>query len=224
MSIKLGLHGANGRMGIAIDEAVSKNDAFSLVAKFTKHDTLTSFALCDVIIDFSSTEALSKILETALKYEKKILIGTTGLSNEQFEQIKSASESIAILYAPNTSIGANLLIEMSAKIAKFLHGYDIEITDTHHKNKKDSPSGTALAISSSIESSINDLKKIRFSSIRTGDVCGEHEVIFTNENEIITIGAKALSRSVFADGALVATKWLNTAPPGLYTMRDVFKF
>lgn len=244
MTIKIGIHGASGRMGLAVEEAIAKDSRFYLAAKYSRSyefSTLLDLVLSsDVIIDFSSPEGLFPLLEIAKTYHKKILIGTTGLLEQHFHQIEKAAQVIAVLHAPNTSIGANLLIEMAGKMAKVLSGYDAEIIDLHHQYKKDAPSGTALAIGKNIALAkeqkfenvavFNRVNKgerqndeIGFSSIRAGGIWGEHEVIFANSSEVITLGARALSRDVFADGALTAAHWLNSKGPGLYTMKEVLE-
>lgn len=242
MTVKIGIHGASGRMGVAVAEAMSKNKKFSLVAKFTRADSLDKLhdlvSSSDVIIDFSAPSALSALLEIATKHRKKILIGTTGFSDEHLRLIKKAAETIAVLHAPNTSIGANLVIAMAGKMAEILGDYDAEIIDLHHKYKKDAPSGTALEIGKSIalarrqkfeniavvDRATRGLRsdgEIGFSSVRAGSIWGEHEVIFANTSEVITIGTRALSREVFADGALEAAYWLHSKGQGLYSMKDV---
>lgn len=246
MTIKIGLHGSSGRMGIAVTEAISRQShEFSLVKNFTRDgDTNQLLEFClsaDVVIDFSAADALQNLLEAATNANRKIVIGTTGLSNDHIQLMKKASQFIAILHAPNTSIGANLVMEMAGKMSKILASYDVEIIDTHHRYKKDAPSGTALAIGQNI--AINRQQKfediavfdrankgvrqkgdIGFSSLRSGGVCGKHEVIFAESSEVITISSEALTRDVFADGALFAAKWLNSVIiPGLYSMQDVLK-
>ena len=246
MTIKIGLHGSSGRMGIAVTDAILRqNDKFSLAKTFTRFEDVNQlldfFLAVDVIIDFSAADALQNILKIATKANRKIVIGTTGLSNIHIQLIKEAAQSIAILYAPNTSIGANLIIELAGKMSKILADYDVEIIDTHHRYKKDSPSGTALAIGQSIaknrqqkfeDTAVFDRVnkgarrkgEIGFSSLRSGGICGKHEVIFAETSEVITIGSEALTRDVFAEGALFAAKWLNSVvTPGLYSMQDVLK-
>lgn len=246
MTINIGLHGASGRMGIAVAEAISRqSDKFSLVTKFTRVQTnnkLLDFCLAvDVIIDFSVADALINLLEAATTANRKIVIGTTGLSNVHVQAMEKAAKYIAVLYAPNTSIGANLVIEIAGKMSKILGDYDVEISDIHHRYKKDAPSGTALAIGQNIaknrerkfeEVAVFDRVgkgsrqngDIGFSSLRAGGICGEHEVIFAGSSEVITISARALSREVFAEGALFAARWLNSVvKPGLYSMQDALK-
>lgn len=245
MTIKIGIHGASGRMGTAVIQAVSKNNNFTLAATFASSNEIAQLGdfcfACDVIIDFSTPFALAKLLENAISCNKNILIGTTGLSSDHFTLLEQAASSIAVLHAPNTSIGANLLIEMAGRLGKILANYDAEIVDLHHRHKKDAPSGTALAIGKTIATArsckfddvavLDRMKKgarqddeIGFSSLRAGGVWGEHEVLFASDSEVITIGARALSRSVFADGALLAAKWLFGKKPGLYSMQDVLEW
>lgn len=244
--INIGLHGASGRMGTAVIDAIAKQSAkFVLVAKFSKQhnkDELIDFCFpADIIIDFSTPDALKRLLKISTETGKKLVIGTTGLSSAHIKEIKKASKTIAILCSPNMSIGANLLIEMAGKISKILENYDAEIIDIHHRYKKDSPSGTALAIGQNI-AKYRDQKfdavavfdranlgirkdgDIGFSLLRSGGICGEHKVIFAGPTEVVTIGARALSREVFANGALFAASWLNTiTEPGLYRMQDILK-
>ena len=244
--INIGLHGASGRMGAAVTEAIARqSDKFDLVTKFSKHRnnyTLLDFCLAsDIIIDFSSADALENLLKVSTETDKKLVIGTTGLSSTHLKEIEKASKSIAILYSPNMSIGANLVIEMAGKISRILEDYDVEIIDIHHRHKKDSPSGTAIAIGQNIakhreqkfeEVAVFDrvnkgIRKdgdIGFSALRSGGIWGEHEVMFAGSTEVVTIGSRALSREVFANGALFAARWLSSiTEPGLYLMQDIFK-
>ena len=168
----------------------------------------------------------------------RLVVGTTGLQAEHFEYLKELSKHVAVLYTTNTSLGANLVAMLSAKAAQILQGYDIEITEAHHKHKKDAPSGTALMIGQRISDALDvDFNKaavfdrankgerqdgeIGFSSIRAGGILGENEVLFADENELITIGSRALSRGTYADGALFVARWLSDKKPGLYSMQDV---
>lgn len=241
--VKLGISGANGRMGKAIESIIdSQKDKYHLAAKLTssstKEDVENSCRSCDVIIDFSQPAALKTLIDSAAKFSTNILVGTTGLESEHFRYIEEAAKDIAVIYAPNTSLGANLIEDLSIRAAKILVGYDAEIIEAHHKNKKDSPSGTALAIGKSIakarqidfdSNAIFDRcnkgqrqkDDITFSSIRGGGIFGEHKVIFAGDNEVITIGHSALSREAFAQGAVLSALWLIGKKPGLYSIRDV---
>ena len=241
--IKIGISGANGRMGKTIESLISsKKGRFELAAKLTssstKEDIENSCKICDVIIDFSQPTGLKALMHSAAKFPTNILVGTTGLESEHFRYIETAAKNIAVIYAPNTSLGANLLEDLSIRAASILNGYDTEIIEAHHKHKKDSPSGTALAIGESIAKTRHidfdsnavfdrynkgqrQKDDITFSSIRGGGIFGEHKVIFAGDNEVITIGHSALSREAFAQGAVVAASWLIGKKPGLYSMRDV---
>lgn len=241
--IKVGINGANGRMGKAIESVISsKKDRFELVAKLTssstKEDIENSCKICDVIIDFSQPAGLKSLISAAIRSSTNILVGTTGLESEHLHYMELAAKDIAVIYAPNTSLGANLLEDLSIRAANILDGYDAEIIEAHHKHKKDSPSGTALAIGKSIAKTrqidfdsnavfdrcsqgLRQQDDITFSSIRGGGIFGEHKVIFAGDNEVITIGHSALSRAAFAEGAVFAASWLIGKKPGLYSMRDV---
>lgn len=241
--IKVGISGANGRMGKAIETMVgSKNNNFELTAKLTssstKDDVESSCRVCDVIIDFSKPGSLKHLMHFAAKSSTNIVVGTTALESEHFQYMEEAAKDIAVIYAPNTSLGANLLEDLSVRAASVLNDYDAEIIEAHHKHKKDSPSGTALAVGKSIAktrqidfdaSAVFDRCKrglrqkddITFSSIRGGGIFGEHEVIFAGNHEVITIGHRALSREAFAEGAVFAAFWIIGKAPGLYSMRDV---
>lgn len=241
--VKVGISGANGRMGNAIESVLDlKRSKFELSAKLTssstKKDIENSCRVCDIIIDFSRPEGLKDLMQFAAEFSTNILVGTTALEKEHFRYMEIAAKNIAVIYAPNTSLGANLLEELSIRAADMLHNYDAEIIEAHHRNKKDSPSGTALAVGKSIAKTrqidfnshavfdrcsrgARQKDDITFSSIRGGGIFGEHEIIFAGDNEVITIGHKALSRRAFAEGAVFAAFWLVGREPGLYSMRDV---
>jgi 4-hydroxy-tetrahydrodipicolinate reductase len=243
--IKLGINGANGKMGKEILSVInSQQNNFKILAMLTSSssvsDVETACKLCDVIIDFSQPEAIKNLTYFAAKHFTKIVIGTTGLKSEHFQHIESAAKDTAIIYAPNTSIGANILQDLAIRATRILKDYDVEIVEAHHRYKKDSPSGTAIAIGQSIAkakqidfaaNAIFDRynkgprKKddIAFSSIRGGGIFGEHEVIFAGEDELVTIEHKALSRRAFAEGAVKAALWIAKKTPGLYSMRDVLE-
>jgi 4-hydroxy-tetrahydrodipicolinate reductase len=199
-----------------------------------------AFKKADVIIDFSAPEASMRHLEFAAHYKKAIVIGTTGFSHGQREKIKELSAGARVLMSPNMSIGVNLLFKLVSESAKALgKDYDIEITEAHHRHKKDAPSGTAMRIAEVIAGAINcDLEKaavygrkgiigerrpeeIGILSIRAGDIVGDHTVLFGGPGERIEITHKASSRETFARGAVKAAVWLAGKPEGLYDMQDV---
>lgn len=244
MTIRIGLSGTTGKMGQAVSSSISnQHNEFALVASLPKHaeeiHLVKLMQLTDIVIDFSAPEALDAIVPAAITAKVKLLVGTTGLEHKHFALLEGAASHIPVLYAPNTSISACLLTSLAGKVAKILPEFDVEIIDKHHKYKKDAPSGTAIAIGQSValnrkqifeqvanfdrtKHPVHKQGEIGFSSIRAGEIIGEHEVFFVNQDEMFTLGARALSRQVFAEGALFAAKWLNSQNNnGLYSMQDV---
>lgn len=246
-TINIGLHGSSGRMGKAVVKAIEKSEnKFYLVTVFSRQQNksilLDFCSRADIVIDFSSPDALEDLLKIASRTKTKLVIGTTGLSKGQVKQINKTSKIIPILYSPNMSIGSNLIIEIAGKLSKILKTYDVEIIDIHHRNKKDSPSGTSIAIGKRIAKyrkqkfeqvavfdrvnrGLRKYGEIGFSSIRSGEILGEHKVIFAGSTEVVSVGANALSREVFANGALFAASWLHSiTKPGLYSIQKIFNF
>ena len=194
----------------------------------------------DVLIDFTSPRATMAHLALCLANKKAIVIGTTGLSESQQQSVAEAAESIPVVFAPNMSIGVNLCFKLLEQAAAVLgDDVDIEISEAHHRNKKDAPSGTALKMGEIIAdtlgrnldecavygregtSEIRDRKTIGFATIRAGDIVGDHTVTFAGLGERIEITHKASSRMTFASGAVRAAAWLSDKDAGLYSMQDV---
>jgi 4-hydroxy-tetrahydrodipicolinate reductase len=191
----------------------------------------------EVLIEFTTPEATVQ----HLSYDKPHVIGTTGLSDEQQERVEAASHSVPIVRAPNMSVGVNLLREVVRKIsAKLGEGYDIEIVEAHHRNKKDAPSGTALflarAAAEGRERNLDEITvygregpaprqegEIGIHALRGGAVVGEHRLVFYSGGEEVEVIHRALSRRTFADGALRAARFAANAQPGLYSMADVLE-
>jgi 4-hydroxy-tetrahydrodipicolinate reductase len=244
MTLKIGVCGGNGRMGQEMIAAISAGrQKYVLTGTLTRgsndQDIKRLCEVSDVIIDFSTPDALSSLLKIAGASKTNVIIGTTGLDGKHFEMINKAGDDIAVLYAPNTSLGANLVALLSAKSAKILpNNYDIEIVEAHHRHKQDAPSGAAIMIGREIAASMGSnfeekanfgrhLKgkrkdgEIGFSSVRAGGIFGEHTVIIASEHEVIRIQHQALGRAVFAEGALVAADWIARKAPGVYSMKDV---
>lgn len=221
MRLDIGICGATGRVGKLILQKVVAFSNIKIMEKFNSSNDLSDLdKFCKnskVIIDFSSPEILDKLLENAVAHSSKLVIGTTGFSQKQFDLIEKASFSIPILYSPNMSFGANLISLFAAKLGDFLNDYDVDIIDYHHRFKKDAPSGTALMIGT-------DIAKARFSSIRAGGIVGKHEVLFSGLDEIISIKHDVLNRDCFAIGALKAAIWISDKEKGLYSMKDMFSF
>lgn len=171
-----------------------------------------------VLVDFSASQALEAHLNTALSTQSAYLVGTTGLTQEHFKKLDQAAQAIPVLWAPNTSLGANLLIELTQISSAVLKDFNVLIQDVHHQHKKDSPSGTALALQKAVG------KNCEIQSSRIGEVTGVHEVTFSNPYETVSLRHEALDRQIFAQGALLASFFLSQQSPGLYTMKDVLGF
>jgi len=194
---------------------------------------------CDVAVDFSSPTVTATHLAGCVATGKPLVIGTTGLSADTYRELERTARHIALLVAPNTSMGLTLLLEISRQCARALPlQFDAEILDSHHRDKRDAPSGTALALGEAIAeargvefdrhaaqghhpAAVRRQGDIGFASLRGGDVVGEHTVIFAGNGEQLVLGHRVTDRVVFARGALEAAAWLATRPPGRYTMRDV---
>ena len=176
---------------------------------------------CDVCVDFTRPEYTMKILEKCIKQNKKLVIGTTGFTDTQIKEIELASTKISILKASNMSIGINLCLKLVEKATSSIGDCsDIDIIEHHHKHKVDMPSGTSLAFEEVIKNNLSDKKDINHHCLRVGNVVGDHMVKYTLENESIEINHKSFDRKIFAEGAILAIKWISSKKKGLYNMSD----
>jgi len=251
--IKITITGALGRMGKALVQRLSKKKGLKLFSltdvksnkivngiKIQKNN-LDAFKKTDVIIDFSSPKASIEILKYAKKFKKKVVIGTTGFTQKQNNLIKNYSKKIAIFKSGNMSLGINLLEYIVNILSKKISGdYHIGISDDHHKNKVDYPSGTALMLANAVSKGKNknlesmkgkfflnkkgslQKNKVNFFIKRKGNTVGKHSVIFNNKIENIELKHTAFSRELFADGALNAAIWISKKSKGLFNMQDMF--
>lgn len=225
--IRISLIAPGGRMGKAIAAAVADDPAFAI-----DQDN------GDVLVDFSAPAALEASLNRAITAKLPILIGTTALDQRADDRIAEASKHVAVLRAANTSIGVNLLAELVERAAQVLGpDWDIEIAETHHRNKTDAPSGTALLLGDAAARGRGSpvdaergrdgtgLKRsagaIGFAILRGGTVAGDHDVLFLGPDERLILSHRAESRMIFARGALAAARFLVDKPAGLYSMQDV---
>ena len=202
-----------------------------------------AFSNVDVIVDFTIPKCTLEVLEFAVKTKKRVVIGTTGFTKRQEKIIKKYSKKIPILKAGNMSLGVNLLMYLTEIASKSLgKKFLSKVYEVHHKGKKDYPSGTALMLGEGISIGKNKnfysmigkkylnkksfpySKKINFNSLRKGSVIGKHEVLFSSGKEVITLNHEAFDRSLFAEGALSAARWIISKKPGLYSMRNVLNF
>jgi 4-hydroxy-tetrahydrodipicolinate reductase len=192
----------------------------------------------DVLIDFSNHVCIDDILSFGISKGIPLVICTTGFTGEEKQRMSKAAENIPILNSANMSIGVNLILSLVRQAAAALYGdFDIEIVEKHHNQKADSPSGTALMIADAINESLNNELEYNFGrhsktekrgkrelgihAVRGGAIVGEHDVIFAGGGEVIEINHSALSRDVFAHGALRAARFLADKENGLYSMKDV---
>lgn len=254
--IRLAIAGAAGRMGRCILECASRDQLFTITAALTSADCphlgqtiridnkdyLFRDSLdepCDVLIDFTLAEGTMHWLEICASKKIPMVIGATGHNEEQIKAIDKVSASIPIVKAPNCSVGIQAIANVLNKIAKDLGtGYDVEIVESHHRNKIDAPSGTALSLANIIAKATNRSKddfifgrqsqtgqrpggQIAIHSVRMGEIVGQHEIHFSGHGETVTLRHTAHSRDTFAAGAFRAATWITNQPPGLYTMKNV---
>jgi 4-hydroxy-tetrahydrodipicolinate reductase len=241
VSLAVGIAGANGRMGRALREAVAATEGFSLGAAFDVGDDVAkAVAACDVVIDFTRPEGTLAHLEACRKARRRMVIGTTGFQPAEVERIREAAREIAIVLAPNMSIGVNVAAKLVDLAARSLGPeYDIEVFEMHHRLKVDAPSGTALRLGEvAAKARGATLEKdaayarhghtgerkagsIGFSVARGGDVVGDHTVYFAGPGERIEITHRSASRANYAQGALRAARFLQDKASGLYDMQAV---
>lgn len=263
--IRIIVNGAAGRMGRAIVALAGEDPDFRIVGAVDARghpdlgkdagvtagvsalgvplssELAEKIAEADVVVDFSEKESTRTCVEIACQAGKAVVIGTTGLAEEDIARIKKAAESIAVVLSPNMSVGVNVLFEIVEETARKLKGYDIEIIEVHHNKKKDAPSGTAKRLGQIVaDATGRDLSRdgvygrqgmvgerkpseIGLHAARAGDVVGEHTVMFAGPGERVELTHRAHSRNTFAAGALRAARFAAAAPPGFYSMADVLE-
>jgi 4-hydroxy-tetrahydrodipicolinate reductase len=193
----------------------------------------------DVIVDFSNASAVDGLMDYCVDKNIPVVLCSTGLSDEQMDKVRRASEKVAVLKSANMSVGINVLLKVLREIAPTLSdaGFDIEIVEKHHNQKVDAPSGTALALADSINDSLDHKfdyvydrstrrmkrpgNEIGISAVRGGSIVGDHDVIFAGRDEVITLSHTAYSRAIFGKGAIEAARFLAGKTPGMYDMSDV---
>ena len=263
MTTRLAIAGVSGRMGRALLEAIAADADCSLAMAIDRagsplvgqdagvvYGTVAGVPVvsqiegglgnAQALIDFTRPEATLTYLDVCVANKLPLVIGTTGFDEAGTARIRAAAKHIPIVFAPNMSVGVNLLMKLAELAARVLEeGYDIEIIEAHHRHKVDAPSGTALGLGRAVAHALNrDLAAcavygregttgerapgtIGFATVRGGDIVGDHTLMFAGVGERIELTHKASSRATFAQGALRAAKWLLAQPPGLYDMRDV---
>ena len=248
--VKLIMHGCNGKMGQVISKIVKEDPNAEMVAGIDKYTGIAndypvfeSISKCDVeadvIIDFSNTSAVDELLDYCVEKKVPVVLCTTGLSEEQLEKVKETSKKVAVLKSANMSLGVNMLLKLLQDAAKVLApaGFDIELVEKHHNQKLDVPSGTALLLADGIkeirpaavynigrhENGKRTDEEIGIHSLRMGNVVGEHEVIINTGTQTLSIKHEAHDRSLFAEGAIAAAKFLNGKAAGFYDMTNIIK-
>lgn len=248
--LRLILSGCNGRMGRALEHLCAAQPDLEIAAGFdllgTGDRDFPVFSSpaefqgqADAVIDFSSPAALPALLDFCTARRLPVVLATTGYSQEQLAAIDRAAERIPVFRSANMSVGVNVLLALVRQATAALGGdYDIEIVEKHHNKKVDAPSGTALMLADAAASALpcqpdyvydrhsvrraRAKEEIGICSVRGGGIVGDHDVLFAGENEVITLSHSAMSREVFASGAIRAARFLSgVASPGLYSMTDL---
>jgi 4-hydroxy-tetrahydrodipicolinate reductase len=261
--MKICMAGACGRMGRRILEMAAREDEIIIAGAFdlpanagtviaagmesgkpvnvtVGGDAAAEIGKADVLIDFTLPEGVVANVRTAAEAGKAAVIGTTGLSGTQVDELRALSAQVPIVYAPNMSVGVNLLFKLTSEVAGILGlDYNVEITEIHHNQKKDSPSGTARRLAERAAEALGlsydenvahgregivgarPKHEIGMHALRGGDVVGEHTVAFVGMGERIELTHKAHNRDNFAQGAIIAARFCASAKPGLYDMQDV---
>lgn len=221
--VRVLLIGAKGRMGKAIVDLAKGDPSIEIVAQCDLGDPIEpTMKNCDVAVDFSHANVIEGICRASLQHRRPLVIGTTGHSVEQRGVIEKAAESVSIVFASNFSVGVNALFALTRNAAAILQPeFNVEIIETHHKLKKDAPSGTAKTLAEILGGARKSDSEIQIQSIREKEVVGEHTVIFSGLGERLELTHRASSREIFARGALRAAQWIIGKPAGLYSMQDV---
>ena len=213
-------------MGQAIMQAIDVADDLQVSGVWARGDSIDEVvAAADVIIDFSLPDATAILLEAVMRHRKPLVCGVSGLDDSLWAMLQKAATVIPLVYDRNMSQGIAVLDDLVGRAGRSLGTeFAVEVHETHHVHKVDSPSGTALQLGESIaaarpQETAEDA--VRFEVERRGEVPGEHSVIFSSPTETLTLGHSVTTRQVFADGALRAARWVSVQPPGFYRMRDV---
>jgi len=240
-TIRYAIAGANGRMGKTLVEAIQRTPDAKLAAAFDLGDDVeAALTGADCLIDFTRPAGTLAHLEICRRRGLRMVIGTTGFSAEEKQQIATATREIAIVCAPNMSVGVNAVFKLLDVAARILDSdYDVEVIEAHHRHKVDAPSGTALRMGEVVAAALGrkltdcavfgreghtgerPATQIGFSTIRGGDIVGDHTVLFAGTGERIEITHKSASRMSYALGALRAARFLRGHATGLFDMQDV---
>lgn len=249
--VRIALLGASGRMGQAVLQAAAEHQGIAVTAALVRagsaalgqeshglrysDDLAAALSAADVLLDFSMPAGTAAALAACLKAKKPLVTGVTALDADLKARLKAAGRDIPVLAAPNMSLGVALLTRMAEQAARVLgQDFDVEIQETHHKHKKDAPSGTALALGAAVaaargvpapdagsRSGLRQAGSIGFAVTRAGDIVGDHTVLFAGAGERLELTHRAQSRATFAQGALDAARWIAGKPAGVYSLGDL---
>ncbi len=245
--MKIILNGALGKMGRSLTKFIGNSEKNILVAAMIDKKAFPDDGIysdindfggsADVIIDFSNHSACENLLKYAVEYKIPVVIATTGHTDCELQLIKDSAEKIPVFFSSNMSLGIAALCRFTKCLSSLFPDANIEIVETHHNSKKDSPSGTALTIAEEIKSvrpasivncarcgvAIREENEIGIHSIRLANVVGEHEVIISNGRETMRIKHEAHSRSLYAEGAIAAAEFIQERKSGLFSVKDIIK-
>ncbi len=216
--------GAKGKMGQALSRAAEKIPGLAVTARIERGQEPSKLIPdADVVVDFSAHEATVPLARLCAQYKKAMVIGTTGHTEAERKELLNISAQVPMVWSSNFSTGVNALFWLTGKAAEMLGpDFDLEIVETHHRQKKDAPSGTAKTLAQILaRTRQRPESEISVRSLREGDVVGDHTVIFTTAGERLELTHKAASRETFAGGALRAAQWVAGKAPGVYDMQDV---
>lgn len=222
--LRLAVCGATGRTGSRVAALAALDPRFRLVERV---DSARAKAFenevsgCDVVVDFSVPDATVRFAAACARADVPVVIGTTGLTDVQKAQVARAAAKTPVFLAPNFSRGVTLLLHLAAEAARLAPDLDAAIVETHHKTKKDAPSGTALRLAQAVTQARRGSDEVPTLSLRLGGVVGDHALTFAGPHETLELSHRAQSRDVFAAGALDAALWLARKKPGLYDMLDL---
>ncbi len=242
--VRIALLGASGRMGRTVLAIAATDPAVRITAALVAPESraagqdtgelaggprsglaltsdLAALGGAQVVIDFSTAQATRGHLAACVQAGRPLVLCSTGQGPQIEADFAAAARQIALLVAPNTSLGVTLLTELAQRAAQALPGYRLAVRETHHVHKRDAPSGTALALAGALRAGRGPGAEVPIEARREGEVIGEHEVSLQGPGERVYLGHEALDRAIFARGALAAALWLAPQPPGRYSMRDV---
>ena len=223
-ALKIAICGATGRTGSRVAALADSDRRFLVAARFGRANASRLDAAlegCGAVIDFTAPEATTRFAAACARARVPFVTGTTGLSGAQRARLEAAATRTPVFAAANFSRGVAVLLRLAAEAARLLPGYDAAIVEAHRRGKKDAPSGTALRLAESVMAGRRDRRPVPTSSLRVGDVPGDHALTLAGPGERVELAHRAESRDVFAEGALEAALWVARRRPGLYGMSDL---